>query len=80
MDYTQILSMLIAICPTISALLSTITGFLYTIKKIKEITVKNQAELEAAYARIARLENKVATILTKLSSVERMLIEEKERQ
>lgn len=79
MDYAQILSILIAICPTVSSMLSTICGFLYTVKKIREVTTSSQAELEKAYARIAKLESKLSIAVTKISSIERMLIEERER-
>lgn len=79
MDYAQILSILIAICPTISSIISTLGGFLYTVKSIRKVVSTNQAELEKAYARIAKLESKLSIALTKVSSIERMLIEERER-
>lgn len=80
MDYAQILSILIAICPTVSSIMSTLGGFLYTVKSVKKVVTTNQTELERAYAKIAKLENKLSVAVTKISSIEKMLIEERERQ
>lgn len=79
MEMSEILTILIAICPTISAVITVIGGAVGVIKAIKTVTIKNQDELTKAYARIAKLESKLNVATTKISSIEKMLIEEREK-
>lgn len=79
MEMNEILTILIAVCPTVSAVITVLMGFVGLIKAIKSVTEKSQSDLDKAYARIAKLEAKLNVAATKISSIERMLIEERER-
>lgn len=80
MELNTITTVLIALCPTISAVLTTIIGFLSAIKTIKALKDDNNETVKKSTQKIDRMEKKLNTLVLKLASIEQYLAEQKEKQ
>lgn len=79
MELSTAVTVLIALCPTISAVITAIIGFLSLIKTIKSLHTDNKETVGNNNQKIDRLERKLNTANNKLASIEQYLIEQKER-
>lgn len=80
MDYNEILNVLIAVCPTVSLLVTTIGGILALVKTIKAIRAESDKKLDAALKEVDRQRKQLDKIVSKVSSIESVLIEEREKE
>lgn len=79
MEINTITTVLIATCPAISSVITTIIGFLSLIKTIKSLRKDNDETVVKSNQRIERIEKKLNTLNTKIASVEQYLVEQKEK-
>lgn len=80
MDYNEILNVLIAICPTVSLVVTTIGGIIALIKSIKAIRIESDKKLNTALKEVERQKKQLDKIVSKVSSIESVLIEEREKE
>ena len=80
MELNTITTVLIALCPTISAILTAIIGFLSLVKTIRTLKDDNAESVKNSTQRIDRMEKKLNTLVLKISSIEQYLAEQKEKQ
>lgn len=79
MEINTVTTVLIALCPAISATVTALIGFLSLIKTIKSLHKENDDTVLKSNQRIEKMERKLNTINQKIASVEQYLIEQKER-
>lgn len=80
MNYNDILTVLIAVCPTISAVVTLVGGFLALVKTIKQIRKDTDKTVIDAINRIELQERQIGKLLAKISSMEKILKEERDRR
>lgn len=80
MDYNDILQLLIAICPTVSLVVSTLGGVIALVKTIKQVRRESDNKLRVALDEVAKQRKQIDKLLSKVNSIESVLIEEKERR
>lgn len=80
MNIDAITTVLIAVVPTISAVVTTGLGFTGLVKTIKSLHKNNDDTVSKSTAKIERMEKKLNTINTKLASIEQYLVEQKEKR
>lgn len=80
MEIDTITTVLIALCPAISAVITALIGFLSLIKTIKSLRKENDETVLKSNQRIERMEKKLNSLSTKIASVEQYLIEQKEKR
>lgn len=80
MNYNDILTVLIAVCPTISAVVTLVGGFLALVKTIKQIRKDTDKTVTDAINRIELQERQIGKLLAKISSMEKILKEERDRR
>ena len=79
MELDTITTILIALCPAISAAITTVIGFLTVVKTIKEIRSSNNETVKKSIEKIERIEKKLNVATLKLASLEKNLVEHKEK-
>ena len=80
MNIDTITTVLIALCPCISNVITCIIGFLALVKTIKSLKNENNNTVKACDDKTARMERKLNLVSTKLASIEKYLLEQKERR
>ena len=80
MDINDFLTILIAICPTVTAVISVVIGFLSLIKTIKTIRKDNDQAVVKSVQNIERMDKKLSILNTKIASIEQYLVEQKEKR
>lgn len=80
MDYNEILRVLIAICPTLSLLVSVIGGIVALAKTIKSIKEESNKGLEAALEESKLQKKQLSKLVAKMDSIERVLMEERDKR
>lgn len=80
MDYNEILRVLIAICPTLSLLVSVIGGIVALAKTIKSIKEESHKGLEAALEESKLQKKQLSKLVAKMDSIERVLMEERDKR
>lgn len=78
MNYNDILTVLIAVCPTVSAVVTMIGGFLALVRTIKEIRRQTDKSVTDAISRIQQQERQIGKLLAKISSIEQTLKDERD--
>lgn len=80
MDLNTITTVLVAVCPTITAGISAAIGFLSLTKTIKNLRKDNDQTVVKSVQNIERMERKLNTLNTKIASIETYLTDEKEKR
>lgn len=80
MNYNDILTVLIAVCPTVSAVVTMIGGFLALVRTIKEIRRQTDKSVTDAISRIQQQERQIGKLLAKISSIEQTLKDERDNR
>lgn len=80
MNYNDILTVLIAVCPTVSAVVTLIGGFLALVRTIKEIRKQTDKSVTDAISRIQQQERQIGKLLAKISSIEQTLKNERDNR
>lgn len=80
MNIDFITTMLVAIAPAFSAIITIITSILVLNKKIKEYKENADQKIIDSNAKALKSYNDIAVMKTKLESMEKYLIEKKERE
>lgn len=73
-------TLLIAIAPAVSAVIAIISGCLAVIGKFKKITEKATEKTKEANKNLEKAYNDIAVLKTKIVSIEKHLVEEKEKR
>lgn len=80
MDMNTFVEIMKVAAPVISSALTVIGGLIAIVKAIKSIKSENDADRLAVAERLANLEKKIGETNTKVKSIEKHLIEKKERR
>ena len=80
MDYNEILNVLIAVCPTVSAVVTIVGGIIALVKTIKTIIKESNNKLKVALDEVAKQRKQIDKLVSKVTSIESVLIEERERR
>lgn len=80
MSYNEVLQILIAVCPLISAVLAVIIGFLSLTRTIKAIKSENDDTKEKALLETQKSNNLMNKLFAKISSIEQTLLEEHNKE
>jgi hypothetical protein len=80
METDTITTVLIALCPAVSAVITALIGFLSLIRTIKQLKNDNADIVKKSNERIERMEKKLNTVTVKLASIEQYLVEKKEKR
>ena len=80
MELSTWATILMAVAPSISAILTVICGFVALVRTIKSIRNNNDATVGASQRKVKDLERKLNIANNKLASIERLLIEEKDKR
>ncbi len=79
MDLTTVETVLIAVAPSVSAILTTIGLLISFFRFIKKTLNKSKEEVEEANKKLVRAYNQIAKIEAKCATMEQVLIELKEK-
>lgn len=80
MELSTWATILMAVAPSISAILTVICGFVALVRTIKSINGKNDETVGTSLRKVKDLERKLNIANNKLASIERLLIEEKDKR
>lgn len=80
MDLTTLQTVLIAIAPSVSAILTMIGGIIFTVGKIKAFSKDSDKKLVESETKLQKAYKDIAIIKAKCESMEKMMIEEKEKK
>lgn len=80
MDMNTFVEIMKVAAPVISSALTVIAGLIAVVKAIRSISKENAADRLAVADRLANLEKKIGETNTKVKSIEKYLVEKKERR
>ena len=80
MELSTWATILMAVAPSISSILTVICGFVALVRTTKSIRNDNDATVIASQRRIKDLEKKLNIANNKLASIEKLLIEERNKR
>lgn len=80
MDLTTLQAILIAVAPSVSAIVTMFGGIIYTVRKIKAMSKSSDKKLLESETKLQKAYKDIAIIKAKCESMEKMMIEEKEKQ
>ena len=80
MEIDTITTVLIALCPTITAVITAIIGFLSLIRTIKSLRNSNNETVIRSNQNVERMDRKLSLLNTKIASIEQYLLEQKEKR
>lgn len=80
MDFTTLQTVLIAVAPSVSAIITMIGGIIYTVRKIKALSKKSDKALLESETKLQKAYKDIAIIKAKCESMEKIMIEEKEKK
>lgn len=80
MSIDTVTTILIAMCPTISAVTSAAIGFIGLARTIKSVRKDNEQTVVKSTQNLDRMDKKLSTLNTKVASIEKYLVEEKEKR
>ena len=75
MDLTTVETLLIAIAPSVSAVLTILGGLIYMVRKNKSLAIDADAKVLKAESRLEKAYKDIAIIKAKCESMEKMMIE-----
>lgn len=73
-------TLLIAIAPAVSAVVAIISGCLAVIRKFKKVTDNANERAKEANEKLLKAYKDLATLKTKVESIEKYLVEQKEKK
>ena len=80
MELNTITTVLIALCPAISAVITAIIGFISLIRTIHTLRDNNSETVAKSTQKMDRIERKLNTLVNKIASIEQYLVEQKEKR
>lgn len=80
MSYNEVLQVLISVCPTVSAVLTLLIGFISLVKVIKSIKTENDDNKTMYLEELKTFRNTINKLNSKLNSIEQTLIEEQNKE
>lgn len=80
MDYNEILAVLIAVCPTITLFITTIGSVLALVKTIKAIRAESEEKIEKSLSAVRDQQKQLSKLYAKISSIERYMVEERDKR
>lgn len=78
MDISKIAELLMLISPSISASLTIVGCCIFIFRKLKKIIKNKDNEIDTANKKLEKAYNDIATLKTKIVSIEKYLVEKKE--
>lgn len=75
MSYNEILQIVTAVCPTLSAIFTLLIGFASLVKTIKSIKSDNDSTKKETADALDKFNKKLSKMQSKLTSIEQALIE-----
>ena len=80
MDLTEYYAILIALCPTISVIITTIGAIVALIKSIKAIKEESSDKIAKAMEGVKDQQKQISRMASKLASIEKIMLEERDRR
>lgn len=80
MDLTTVETILIAIAPSVSAILTMIGGIVFMFRKIKATVTASDLKVQKSESKLEKAYKDIAIIKAKCESMEKTLIEQKEKE
>ena len=80
MNLDTVTTLLVIIAPALSAMLTIIAGVIRVRAYIKQLKKESNEEIDKSNAKLLKAYNDIAILKTKISSIEKLLLEQKEKQ
>lgn len=80
MDLTTLQTILVAVAPSVSAIVTMFGGIIYTVRKIKALSKSSDQRLLESETKLQKAYKDIAIIKAKCESMEKTIIEMKEKK